>query len=752
MASEASPARTGASRTRVRRVLPQLSDPTVRWSARSLAAPPDLRARRFMALTLFAAQVPNVAHVPIAVAVLGLLAVAVTALIRDLPRRTALRLALILIALVTAGLIWQHYGRLLGRDPGVAFLFVLGPLKLAESRSARDFMVVWGMALVLYVASFFENLGLAAALSLPVVVVIFVTALRLIERPATQGSGGKAVGMSLGQHLLASTRDTLLGIPLAALLFILFPRATAPLWGMSAPTAAQTGLSEEMQPGQIAELIRSREPALRVEFSGRTPTRKDLYWRGPVLRGFDGVTWRALPEFDDPRRAFSGVEVTTGQNTPLVNFTPEEYQRDVIEYVVTLDRAETRWLPVLEIPIALPTGPAVERVAYATEAQQIALARRPNGALQYRIQSFARADYPAAATANPQVDLALGNPSGNPRARAFARELTERHPDPVARVRALLAHFTNEPFFYTLNPPRYGRENRLTSIDEFLFDPRGRRGFCEHYAGAFVFLMRASGVPARVVTGYHGGELQPSGYWLVRQSDAHAWAEVLIDGRWRRVDPTAAIAPSRIEQSLADALPETERLLISGGRFLGAALLERWWEEANFAYTKWVIGFDRDRQRDLLKRLGVERVDALTLVGWMLLAISVLGALSAALWWWLAQRAQAPRDPIVREWHLLREHLRRAGLPIAPHETVRSVLDRAAARWPDCAERCERFLALYYGNRFARTATESEAAHAARALRQLRRWWPSVHVLRRCPGEDLTAASGAPAKPKHAHR
>lgn len=736
MASEPSPARAGR-----RRGLPQLSDPTVRWSARSLAAPPDLRARRFMALTLLAAQVPNVAHVPIAVAVLGLLAVAVTALIRDLPRRTALRLALIVIALVTAGLIWQHYGRLLGRDPGVAFLFVLGPLKLAESRSARDFMVVWGMALVLYVASFFENLGLAAALFLPIVVVIFVTALRLIERPAPQGDAGKAGGMTVWQHVLASTRDTLLGIPLAALLFVLFPRATAPLWGMSAPTAAQTGLSEEMQPGQIAELIRSREPALRVEFAGRTPARKDLYWRGPVLRGFDGVTWRALPEFDDPRRALSAAGVTAGQNTPLVTFTPEEYQRDVIEYVVTLDRADTRWLPVLEIPIALPTGPAVERVAYATEAQQIALARRPNGALQYRIQSFARADYPSAANVNPRVDLALGNPSGNPRARAFARELAERHPDPDARVRALLAHFTNEPFFYTLNPPRYGRENRLTGIDEFLFDTRGRRGFCEHYAGAFVFLMRASGVPARVVTGYHGGELQPSGYWLVRQSDAHAWAEVLIDGRWRRVDPTAAIAPNRIEQSLADALPETERLLIAGSRFLAAALFERWWEEANFAYTKWVIGFDRDRQRDLLKRLGMERADALTLVGWMLLAISVIGALAAALWWWLAQRAQAPRDPVVREWHRLRERLRHAGLPIAPHETVRTVLERATHRWPEHAPRFTAFTEAYYRARFDPAGASGDRSVLARALAAERRQLPGARTLR---AEAQAASATAP--------
>ncbi|MDW8312833.1 MAG: DUF3488 and transglutaminase-like domain-containing protein [Burkholderiales bacterium] len=679
-----------------------------------------------MVALLLATQLANLPHTPLAVAVLGVAALGLGLYAHRFASRTSLRLALLALTALTAVLVWQHYGRLLGRDPGTALLFVLGPLKLAEARTARDFMLVWGLALVFYVASFFEQLALGAALLVPAFVVLFVTALRLIDRPAIVDG---IPGPPLTAHLRAAARDTVLGVPLAAALFVLFPRAAAPLWGMRDASAATTGLSESMRPGTIAELILSREPAFRVEFAGRVPPREALYWRGPVLRAFDGNSWRALPELDDPRFALGEPLASRNPSGPLVSFLPEEHAREAIEYTVTLEKVDTRYLPVLEIPITLPAGAPAERLAYATEAQQIALTRRPNGAIQYRMQSFARDRYPASTPADPHVDLAIGPAHANPRARAFGEALAEGLPDPRSRVAAVLAWFRSEPFVYTLRPPRYGLEHPHLGLDEFLF--QGRRGFCEHYAAAFVLLMRASGVPARVVTGYQGGERQPAGYWLVRQSDAHAWAEVLIDGQWWRVDPTAAIAPERIERSLEAALPEAERGLVAVRGLWSFTRLAHWWDQANYAYTRWVIGFDRDRQRDLLQRLGFGRTDALSLLGWTLLAAASFGVVLAALWWRWSLRRQRPHDPAVREWHRLRRRLQRAGLTIAPHQTVRSAMAQAAARWPAHEAVFTSFAAIYYHARFAPPQDANQGVATARALAACTRRLPSARGLRR---------------------
>ncbi|MGL5005268.1 MAG: transglutaminaseTgpA domain-containing protein, partial [Casimicrobium sp.] len=432
-------------------------------------------------------------------------------------------------------------------------------------------------------------------------------------------------------HVKSAAVHTLMGIPLAAMLFVLFPRAAAPLWGMQqTPTSGKTGLSEEMDPNSISQLIQNREPAFRVEFEGsKRPPNSALYWRGPVLRQFNGTRW-------------SGTD-TIGRGE-FIAITPEEIAREALVYTVTIERLDTRWLPVLELPIAFPTGPSVENTAFLTEAQQVGVRRAPNGAIAYRVQSIARPIYAGDERRISQVDLATGPTNYNPRAREFARQLQAQHPDPKERVRALLTHFNREQFFYTLNPPRYDAV-RSATIDNFLFE--GRRGFCEHYAGSTVFLLRASGIPARVVTGYQGGEWQPSGYLLVRQSDAHAWVEAWLDGRWTRIDPTAAVAPNRIELGLAQALPATEALLVNSKRWFETAQLAALWDQANFTYTTWVIGFDRDRQRELMRDLGLDSTSVAVLMGWMLIAVSLSGALVAIVWWLARRRTEKELDESV---------------------------------------------------------------------------------------------------------
>ena len=673
-----------------------------------VGAVPDLRARRFMAFAIALAQAANITSVKPMIALAGVIALIGCLLIKQPPRANLWRAALLLLTVVAGGLVFQQYGRLFGRDSGVALLFILGPLKLIEAKTSRDFMVVWGMALVLYVASFFENLGLLAALSVPPVVIIFVAAMRLFDAPARQSDDRSA----LLQHVKGAAAHTLLGIPLAAMLFVLFPRATAPLWGMRDAGSASTGLSDEMRPGQIAKLILSKETAFRVEFEKRKPPASALYWRGPVLREFDGVTWSV------------GLETPTRMRGEFISFTPEEHAREAVEYTVTVERQDSRWLPVLELPVAYPSGPSVERTAYLTDAQQIGIKSAANGATQYRAQSFARGHYPAPEPLGDSSELRTGRPDLNPRSRAFAADLTAKYPDPVARVRAVLRFFNTEKFFYTLNPPLYGGQRGYTAIDEFLFD--GRRGFCEHYAGATVLLLRASGIPARVVTGYQGGEYHPSGYMIVRQSDAHAWVEVWVNGEWQRVDPTAAVAPDRIERGIQESLPETERIFVNTQRWFSFSGLTDAWEAANFSYTKWVIGFDRDRQKELLKGLGLDGINPFTALGWMLLAITASGALMGLAWWLWIKNNEQKIDPTIRTWRAVRARLINAGLKIDRHETASSVMARAALRWPSHQSTFAEFARIYNAIRFA---PEPVADRLNRVLRNL----PSAYRLRKTP-------------------
>ncbi len=671
-----------------------------------LAMDPDLRARRFMAFAIALAQAANILSIKPMIAVAGMVALVACMLIKLPPRAMLWRATLMLLTLAAGALVFQQYGRLFGRDSGVALLFILGPLKLIEAKSTRDFMVVWGMALVLYVASFFENLGLLAALSVPPVIIIFVTAMRLFDAPATKSDDRS----SLWPHVKGAAAHTLLGIPLAAMLFVLFPRATAPLWGMRDTSSATTGLSDEMRPGQIAKLILSKETAFRVEFEKRKPPNSALYWRGPVLREFDGVTWSV------------GAQTAGQMRGDFIGFTPEEHAREAVDYTVTVERQDSRWLPVLELPVAYPSGPAVERTAYLTDAQQIGIKSAATGATQYRAQSFARGHYPAPEPVANSPELRTGRPSLNPRTRALAADLAAKYPDPAARVRAMLTLFNIEKFFYTLNPPLYGGERGFTAIDEFLFE--GRRGFCEHYAGATVLLLRASGIPARVVTGYQGGEYHPSGYMIVRQSDAHAWTEVWINGEWQRVDPTAAVAPDRIERGIQESLPETERMFVNTQRWFSFSGLTDVWEEANFSYTKWVIGFDRDRQKELLKGLGLDGINPFAALGWMLLAITASGALMGLAWWLWIKRTEQKIDPAVRAWRAVRSRLSKAGLRIDRHETASLVMARAALRWPAHQSKFAEFARIYNAIRFA---PEPGFGRPSRMLHDL----PSAYRLRK---------------------
>lgn len=554
-----------------------------------------------------------------------------------------------LLALLTlagvAAIGWQ-YRTLFGRDAGVALLFLFMAAKPLEMRTRRDALVLVMLGYFLLLTHFFYTQ------SIPVGLWLLATA-TLLSAVLIRLHGDTLQPRSIFR--LASA-ITLQALPLAVLLFVLFPRVAGPLWGLPQDAhAGISGLSERMAPGSLSSLIQSEAIAMRVRFAGAIPAQSDLYWRGPVFDEYDGLSWRQAPA--PPGRVASASIIAA----------PDAR---AVAYETTLEAHHQRWLLALDLPTQLPAGAELSSHLAALAREAV----RSRGL--YRFTSTLDAD--ANREEAPEIlQQALQLPEGfNPRTRALAAGW--RGADPQQIVNRALSFFGEQSFAYTLQPPLLGRD----AVDDFLFT--ARRGFCEHYAGAFVFLMRAAGVPARVVAGYQGGEENPvDGYLVVRQSDAHAWAEVWLAGRgWQRVDPTAAVAPARVAQGLASALPADEALPLAM-RFDAPWLraLRYRWEAANNRWNRWVLGYTPERQRDTLRRLGLGEA------GWQTLTMALIGgsALGLLVLVATAWRARRPRDPAVREWQRFCRQLRRHGLIHADWEGPLAFAARVADERPELA-------------------------------------------------------------------
>lgn len=583
-----------------------------------------------------------------------------------------------------AGVLAQ-YQTLLGREPGVAVLVLLLGLKLMEMRARRDlFVVIFLCFFVLLTSFFYAQTPWAAGGALLAVLALVAAMLTMQygEREAPVGRRLRSAAVLLGQAL-----------PLAVLIFVLFPRLQTPLWGQpgEAP-GARTGLSDTMRPGAVALLAESEEVAFRVRFDGAAPARALLYWRGPVLGDFDGTLWR---EFGS----------TGGAPRPPRIELPAT--AEPIGYTVTLEPSNQRWLLALDVPVAL--APVAGRMPLVTP-ELLVLAHEPvTAALRYRFESsttyrLGREEDPAALAAS----LAL--PAGyNPRTLALAADWRAAETEPARIVARALEMYRSEPFWYTLRPPLLGRD----SVDDFLFGTRA--GFCEHFAASFVVLMRAAGIPARVVTGYQGAERQPDdGSWIVRQSDAHAWAEVWIAGEgWTRVDPTGAVAPERIASGerarrdapgFADAFDGSLSLLHGLSRRLDAL---------SHAWTEWVLSYETSHQKRLLARFGFSFDSWHDLAG--LLAAALMLTISAVALFTLHPRT--PRDAAEAAYAAFCAKLARRGVARASNETARQLLLRAdAALDPAQRAQAQRIVTLYNALRYA---APGEQTVGVRHLRQL---------------------------------
>jgi protein-glutamine gamma-glutamyltransferase len=582
-----------------------------------------------------------------------------------LPGRAWLLLAMGAAAALTA---WTH-GTLLGRDAGITMAVVLMTLKTLELRARRDAFVVFFLGFFLVLTHFFFSQSLITALAMVVSVWGLLAALALAHMPA----GRPPLREALGQAAHAA----LLGAPIMALLFVFFPRV-GPLWGTPSEMRARTGLSGSMALGGMAELAQDDTVAMRVRFltrDGLPPAPDTLYFRGPVLDHFDGREWRSSQRARTPAQP--------------ADLAPLLQARQALPYELTVEPLRVTTLPLLEFT---PEAPAIDNdpgnLELSVRADLVWTAQRPLGE-RLRLQATA---YPTRGTVRAaEVRLPLDQlqlpANHNPRLLQWARELRQQpellQADARGLAQAVMQHIRREPFSYTLAPGTYGDKQPLGLLDEFWFDRR--EGFCEHYSAAFVVALRAMGVPARVVTGYQGVEPVPvDGYYLVRQSHAHAWAEYWQDGRgWTRADPTSAVAPERISASrpllpprnvLVSTLDGMSPDLLTHLRSLREFLDNRW--------NQWVLNYSRGQQLNLLQRLGFSSPSWRDLV--MLLMIS--GSLLALAGAWWAAWDRRRQDPWARQLQRVRDAVAALQVQAPPHATARAMAQALSARYGDKAQ------------------------------------------------------------------
>ena len=634
---------------------------------------------RWLGAALIVAALPHATHLPIWVSALVPAAILLRLALRRPPGRWLL---IPLVVAAFAGILVQ-FRAISGPDAGGAFLTAMIALKFLEARSQRDAGLLLCLTYFLAVAIFLYSESIAMAAYVAASLLLTTVALMTVTEPRTPAPRER---VAVAATLLAQA------VPIMVVLFLLFPRIPGPLWHLGESEGAATGLSDSMSPGGVSDLAMSHEVAFRVEFEDdELPAPAEQYWRGPVFTDYDGETWSE-----------SEAEDWEG-GTPAI-----DRKADPVDYTLTLEAHEQRWLFTLDVHgDDTPAGTEFDG------GRQL-LTDDPVGSNQrFDLRSYR--DYrlePELPDERRAEALALPDDAA-PRARELATELREEAGDrDAAVVQAAVDWLEAREFEYTLTP------QQLTGdpVDDFLFDTRA--GFCEHFASAFTVVMRAADIPARVVTGYLGME-GAGDYQIVRQSDAHAWVEIwLPDQGWVRVDPTATVAPERIDRGIG-GVSGTEDVLSDLARrdesslYRSVALA---WDGVNHAWNQFVLGYGPELQERLLERLGLEGLGRYALG---VLSIGAAGLLVAALWL-LGRAPDRPRDRVERMWRRVERRLARLGHHRAAYEGVDAFTRRVARERPDLAAELHELATLHDRLRYQQdpdAATQRRFETAARRFR-----------------------------------
>jgi transglutaminase-like putative cysteine protease len=641
--------------------------------------PLSWRHVRWVLVSLALVAAPHVSHMPWWTIGLVVMLIAWRAYVGYARVALPNRWLLLLIALVATIGVFLAYRTIFGREAGVTLLVIMLGLKLMETRTLRDAMLLSFLGYFLVITNFLYSQTIGTGLyMLACTVVITATMVSLNYADAQPPF---RVQLRTAAVLLAQS------VPLMLVLFLLFPRVPGPLWGLPRDAfAGVSGLSDTMTPGSLSSLVLSDAVAFRVEFESEIPPAKNLYWRGPVMWDFDGRTWSAQSfVYTAPRIAAEG---------------------DAVRYEITLEPHHRRWLFALDLPAVAPPHSIV-----GTD-YQIYSVRPVNNRLRYDMTSFLNARF-GAVESRFALNRALQNPSrANPRAKELGRALRQKHADDQSIINEMLGMFRRN-FVYTLEPPLLGEH----PVDEFLFSTR--TGFCEHYASAFAVVMRAAGIPTRIVTGYQGGEVNALGnYLIVRQADAHAWTEVWLNGRgWVRVDPTFAVAPVRVDTGISAAVPRTDPLPLmmrTPLAFLRHVRLT--WDYAANAWNQWVLGYTPERQRSLLAIAGLDDATWKKLTATLFVLAGIIVAMFAVVA--LRQLKTRVRDPVKIAYLRFCDKLRRKGLSRDPAEGPVDYARRVERQRPELSPAVEAITRLYVALRYGAESSAAVLMELQRRVRQ----------------------------------
>jgi protein-glutamine gamma-glutamyltransferase len=667
-----------------------------RREARRVRAPEGSRRGLVWAATAFGSGILlNADRVPVWAPVLGIAFI----VWRLMAAYSSVRLPGVvfrtLIACILVGQILDRFHTLNGLSAGTALLMLMGSVKLLETRSQRDQFIVVAACIFLLLAACLDRQGLIRAPLYMLQAWLSCTALAIVayasapDSPRATSSPGAmtsaaqdsataptfAAGTTVtfddrAAQLLAA-RSLLFALPLAIVLFVFFPRLPGAFWAIPRSDEAVTGLGDSMSPGSITELTASYDVAFRAHFDGSPPPPQERYWRGPVLHEFDGYTWRRSMQ-------------------SLTRLQPLQYLGPEYHYRISLEPSSQRWWFALDTPKGSP-GAKV----FFTYDYQLISAEPVREGTHYTLISYTstRATGPLPQSERRYDTTLLGD--RNPRSRALATKMRGSVSSDEAYVAAVLNLFRTGGFQYSLTPPRLGYD----SVDDFIFTTR--LGFCGHYASAFTMLMRAAGIPSRVVTGYLGGEWNPIGsYFIVRQSDAHSWTEVWLEGRgWTRIDPTAVVAPERLRRGILDILPNA---VSAPARFVWsqpwlAKLLQRW-DALNTWWNDRVVKFNYVDQLKLLEQLGFKSPGAQEL-GWAF-AAGLIGWLSWIAWQVGRAAPRSRPDRLARAYTALCRKLAHAGVPRQAYQGPLAFAAEIAQRRPDLVTELHPLLLRYARLRF----------------------------------------------------